>query len=227
MAAERQAHILVVEDEPLSRDVIVRHLELAGHRVSDVGDGLACMAWLAAGHPCDLVLLDIAMPRMNGLDTLRAIRRRYSPDSLPVIVVSALVDSDDVVAGLDAGANDYVVKPVNFRVLSARVQACLRMASTVSLLVEAERQRVMIETLTRSAEKLGVPLKRVIDTLELAARNTLNDEALQRDLNQVMEWVDGTIAVIAKLKSAGQASDLSYVERLEILSDGSSDGTTP
>src|SRR5687767_1924614 len=113
-------HILIVEDEPLSRDVIVRHLAGAGYDASVVNDGLDCMAWLGQGNRCDLILMDMALPRMSGLEAIRAIRKTYSPDSLPIIVVSALVDSDDVVAAIEAGANDYVVKPVNFRVLAAR-----------------------------------------------------------------------------------------------------------
>ena len=211
--------ILLVEDEPLSQDVLARSLTAYGYDVHIVHDGVACLEWLSDNR-CDLILLDMAMPRMNGVDTLRQIRRSFSHDSLPVIIVSALVDSDDVVAGLEAGANDYVVKPVNFRVLAARVHACLRMRKTVSLLVEAERQRVMIETLGKSAAKLGEPLKHVIDTLERAAHNALTDDAMQRDLGQVATLVEDVISVIEQLKVVGQPTDLPYRERLELLNDG-------
>lgn len=217
-------HILVVEDEPLSRDVIVRYLTGAGYTVSVVSDGAACLAWLALGQRCDLVLIDMAMPHITGPEAIRAIRQRFSPDSLPIIVVSALADSDDVVRGLDAGANDYVTKPVNFRELVARVQATLRMRGMVSMLVEAERQRVMIETLGRSAEKLGEPLRNVIDTLERAAQNALADDETQRDLNQVAALVGDVIDVIEKFKAAGQETDLPYRERLELLDDGGGHG---
>jgi DNA-binding response OmpR family regulator len=212
-------HILLVEDEPLSRDVLARRLESADYQVTALTSGTECITWLASQR-CDLVLMDVAMPVMNGIDALITIRATYSPDSLPVILVSAMVDSEDVIAGLAAGANDYVVKPVNFRVLEARIRSCLRMKSTVKLLVEAERQRVMIETLSQSAAKLAQPLAQTINNLELLMHKTIDDAEAQDELNEIVGCVEEVVEVIEKLKAAGRHDDVPYDERLEMLKDG-------
>ncbi len=210
--------ILLVEDEPMSQDVLSRRLESQGYHVVSVKDGIECLEWLATNR-ADLVLMDISMPRMNGIDCLREIRRAYSYDSLPVIIVSAMVDSDDVVAGIEAGANDYVVKPVNFRVLRARIHACLRLKSTVSVLVEAERQRVMVETLSRSAAKLAAPLDEVLKNLERVMKTTLADNTAQAELNQTVACLEEVIDVLEQIKQAGQLADVPYTERLKMLQE--------
>lgn len=216
---DNSLHILLVEDEPLSREVLSRRLEAAGYEISTVTTGAECLDWLA-GHRCDLVLMDVAMPTLSGIEALLAIRAAYSPDSLPVILVSALVDCDDVVTGLAAGANDYVVKPINFRVLEARIHVCLRMKATVKLLVEAERQRVMIETLSQSAAKLAQPLAQTINNLERVMQKTIADHEAQDELNEVVGCVEEVIEVIEKLKAAGRSDDVPYDKRLAILKDG-------
>jgi DNA-binding response OmpR family regulator len=208
--------VLLVEDEPMSQDVLSRRLEAQGYRVISVKDGIECLEWLSQ-HRADLVLMDISMPRMNGIDCLREIRKTYSYDSLPVIVVSALVDSDDVVAGIEAGANDYVVKPVNFRVLRARIHACLRLTTTVTMLVEAERQRVMVEALSRSAERLATPLNETINTLERVMKKTIADDSAQVELNQTVECLEEVIDVLEQIKQAGQTADVPYTERLKMI----------
>lgn len=210
--------ILLVEDEPMSQDVLSRRLEAQGYRVVTVKDGIECLEWLAA-HRADLVLMDISMPRMDGIECLREIRKSYSYDSLPVIIVSAMVDSDDVVTGIEAGANDYVVKPVNFRVLRARIHACLRLTSTVTVLVEAERQRVMIEALSRSAARLATPLNDVINTLEGVMTRTLADDSTQRGLHQTVACLEEVIDVLEQIKQAGQNADVPYTERLKMIQE--------
>ncbi len=112
------ARILVAEDDPHSRDMLVRRLERRGFTVDAVTDGASCLQQIDA-QPPDLLLLDIQMPNLSGLEVLRATRARFSHDALPVILVTALGDSEDVVRGLEAGANDYVVKPINLPVLLA------------------------------------------------------------------------------------------------------------
>lgn len=210
--------ILLAEDEPMSQDVLSRRLGSQGYHVVSVRDGIECLEWLAANR-ADLVLMDVSMPRMGGIECLREIRKHYSYDSLPVIIVSAMVDSDDVVAGIEAGANDYVVKPVNFRVLRARIHACLRLRSTVTMLVEAERQRVMVEALSRSAERLAGPLNQTIDTLERVMRRTIADDTTQQELYQTVECLDEVIEVLQQIKQAGQATDMPYTERLKMINE--------
>jgi CheY-like chemotaxis protein len=122
---EAPATILVVDDLPANRDLLSRRLERSGFRVVCAGSGQEALDVLRRSD-VDLVLLDIMMPGMTGLDVLRGVRLGRSAASLPVIMVTARTESEDVVEALALGANDYVTKPVDYPVALARIQAHLR-----------------------------------------------------------------------------------------------------
>ncbi|MCG8462342.1 MAG: protein kinase [Holophagales bacterium] len=130
------ATILVVDDNPNNRDLISRRLERAGYAVEAVEDGAGALSRLESsggGRPeIDLLVLDVMMPGLSGMDVLRAIRRRRSKLELPVIMATAKTGSEDVVEALDLGANDYVTKPIDFPVLLARIDAQLQMSRAAS-----------------------------------------------------------------------------------------------
>jgi len=116
------ARILVVEDEPQLRGLLRLYLERDGHEVIDVGDGAAALAAFDAGG-CDLVILDLMLPGMQGetvLDTFR------DAGDVPVLITSAKRSDAERIAGLRAGADDYLAKPFNPHELTARVAAILR-----------------------------------------------------------------------------------------------------
>jgi len=103
------AHVLIVDDEPAVRDALERALRTNGYRVSTAVDGIAGLEALAADPP-DLVVLDVMMPRMDGLEACRTLRRR--DDRTPVLMLTARDAIGDRVEGLDAGADDYLVKQI-------------------------------------------------------------------------------------------------------------------
>ncbi len=117
------ATILVVEDDSAVRRGVVDALTFAGYRVIEAPDGRTGLNAATEGH-IDLVLLDILMPKMNGMDVLKAIREELP--SLPVIFLTARGLEEDRVAGLRAGADDYIVKPFGPKEMLARVEAVLR-----------------------------------------------------------------------------------------------------
>jgi CheY-like chemotaxis protein len=116
-----KATILVVDDLPANRDLMTRRLERSGFRVLSAGGGPEALDLLKRS-PVDLMLLDIMMPGMTGFDVLKTVRLNRSPASLPVIMVTAKTDSEDVVEALSLGANDYVTKPVDYPVALARIR---------------------------------------------------------------------------------------------------------
>jgi len=120
--AEPPAHILVVDDRPTSRAVVQAVLASSRHRVSEAASGREALACLAR-EPFDLVILDILMPDIDGLTVLEEVRCRHP--GVPVIMVTVKQGSDDVVAALERGASDYITKPIDFRVLLARLHAHL------------------------------------------------------------------------------------------------------
>jgi diguanylate cyclase (GGDEF)-like protein len=116
------ATLLLIDDDEMNRDALSRRLERAGYEVITANGGERGLELLHA-HRIDAVLLDIMMPGMSGIETLRRIRDVRPLSELPVIMVTAKDASDDVVEALDLGANDYVTKPVNFATALARIRA--------------------------------------------------------------------------------------------------------
>lgn len=119
--------VLVVDDEPMVREVVARYLDDAGFAVTAVGDGDAALAAVPADH--DLVVLDVMLPGLDGLSVLRRIR---AASAVPVILLTARSHEVDRIDGLETGADDYVVKPFSPRELVARVRSVLRRASPAS-----------------------------------------------------------------------------------------------
>jgi two-component system response regulator MtrA len=116
------AAILLVEDDPSVREAVTLALEGDGHRVVTAGSGPEALdRWRA--HRPQLVLLDVMLPGFDGLEVCKAIR---AADQVPIVMLTARTDAIDVVLGLECGADDYVTKPFETRVLLARVKAVLR-----------------------------------------------------------------------------------------------------
>jgi len=123
-APQEAGRLLVVDDNEMNRDMLSRRLERKGYTVLTAEDGHQALAMLEA-QPFDLVLLDIMMPGIDGVEVLKRIRATKGPSELPVIMVTAKDGSEDVVAALKHGASDYVTKPIDFPVVLARTQTQL------------------------------------------------------------------------------------------------------
>ena len=119
------SRVLIVEDEPDIRELVVHHLKREGYQVSVAASGEEALRQVQASPP-DLVLLDLMMPAMNGLEVCRRLRQDPATASLPIVMLTAKGDEVDRVLGLELGADDYVVKPFSPKELLARVRAVLR-----------------------------------------------------------------------------------------------------
>src|SRR5574341_1012227 len=120
------ATMLVVDDEAEARRLLSSLLGPKGYRIVEAETGQHALEMIEQ-EPPDLVVLDVMLPQMSGLEALQIIRERYHTAELPVILLTALGDSKDVVRGLELGANDYLGKPVDTAELAARVRAALRL----------------------------------------------------------------------------------------------------
>lgn len=169
------ASILIAEDEDRIVSFLSHGLEADGHSIRAVGDGLTAIA-LARDADFDLMILDIGLPGEDGLSVLRAIRARG--ERMPVVILTARDGSADTVAGLDAGADDYVTKPFRFEVLLARIHARLRDQGTAhSTTIDAGS--AMLDLRRRTATVDG-------QTIDLSAREFALAEMLFRHPDQVL-----------------------------------------
>jgi len=137
---EAPGHLLVVDDNEMNRDLLSRRLIRRGFSVETADGGRSALERIAAER-FDLVLLDIMMPDIDGFEVLERLRGEYSANELPVIMATAKDESDDIVAALRLGANDYVTKPLDFPVVFARVQTQL-MLKRAQDAVRAAHQRM-------------------------------------------------------------------------------------
>ena len=143
------ARILVVDDRPEGRKLLTTRLAHAGYSVQQAEDGPQALA-LAAAQPPDLVLLDVLMPGMDGFEVCRRLRALPGLQAVPVVMVTALETTDDCVRGLEAGADDFIIKPFNPAELQARVRSLLRVKA---LYDESQRQREALADWTANLEQ--------------------------------------------------------------------------
>jgi DNA-binding response OmpR family regulator len=176
--------ILVIEDEPAILDFVVRGLQSEGFRVEAALDGVEGER-LALANGFDLVILDLMLPGRPGMEILSAIRDRQP--STPVILLTARDGVEDRVAGLDAGATDYMVKPFAYAELSARVRAHLRTAEQgqTPTLTAGD---IELNLVTRQAHRAGEPVQLTSKEFDLLAffmrhaGHVLTRERLLRDV---------------------------------------------
>ena len=117
--------ILIVDDQPMNVDILKTRLAVHGYELLTATDGAEALAIAGAQHP-DLILLDIMMPRIDGIEVCKRLKADPSLPFMPIIMVTARADSKDIVAGLEAGADEYLTKPVDQAALVARVKSMLR-----------------------------------------------------------------------------------------------------
>jgi adenylate cyclase len=133
------ALILIADDNEANRDILARRLKAHGYDLVMAGDGEQALASARAKLP-DLILLDVMMPKMDGLEVCRQLKTDKSMPFIPIILVTARVDTKDIVAGLDAGGDEYVTKPIDQAALVARVRSTLRIKQLHDTVLEQSRR---------------------------------------------------------------------------------------
>ncbi len=160
--AERKKHILVVDDNEYNRELLLQCLEDRGFSVDTASDGPEALESIDKTIP-DMVLLDVMMPGLSGIEVCQRLRQSDRTRDLPVIMVTAKADSRDVVQGLHAGANDYVTKPIDMEVLLARMETHLSLKelqeevniTSARLIRELAAARSVQESLLPSEERMA------------------------------------------------------------------------
>ena len=180
--------ILVADDDPLQREILQAQLRTWGHEVALAEDGARAWDILQSPDPPGIILLDWMMPGLDGPEICRRLRDLEIAGPY-VIMVTAKAASDDVIAGLEAGADDYVTKPVDAGQLRARLGVGLRVLALRDRLLETERLRVLGETAGAAAHEIRQPLALMQATVQLCQRAPDLDEKLARRFTSLLDAV--------------------------------------
>ncbi|MDQ7049899.1 MAG: adenylate/guanylate cyclase domain-containing protein [Enterobacterales bacterium] len=148
--SQYKGSILIADDDPINLQVLTDLLQMNQYQVSSTKDGIEATE-LGLKEKFDLAILDIMMPGMSGYQVTKKLRQKYSAVELPILLLSARNQPGDVKAGFEAGANDYVTKPIEREVLLSRIHTMLLLGG----LVEAKRQKEHTKTLQQACERLG------------------------------------------------------------------------
>lgn len=155
--------ILIVEDERAIADVERAYMEAEGYLTDIAGDGTRALELFNSGNIYDLIVLDLMLPGIHGLDICRIIREK---SSVPIIMLTARSGEDDIIMGLDAGADDYIIKPFSPRVLMARIRANIRNTPKTKSENSPDAQKylialgenIVIDTLSFTVKKDGTDI---------------------------------------------------------------------
>ena len=213
------ARVLVVDDDPTVREVVVSYLRAADHEVVEVGDGESALAAHRAA-PHDLVVLDLMLPGIDGVEVCRRLRE---DSDVPVIMLTALGQETDRVMGLEVGADDYVTKPFSPRELTLRVDSVLRRVSlpaTARKLVDGD---LVVDEAGHAAYRDGEPLAltgREFDLLRFLIAHPGTAYSREELLEQVWGWSFGdrsTVTVHVRRLREKIEDDPTRPERLETV----------
>ncbi|MEX2673313.1 MAG: SpoIIE family protein phosphatase [Phycisphaeraceae bacterium] len=199
---DTHTHLLVVDDNEMNRDMLSRRLERHGYDVTVGHDGNHAIT-LIRDHRFDLVLLDIMMPGVNGLDVLKLVRETHSATDLPIIMATARGESDDIVKALGLGANDYVTKPLDFPVVLARVETQLALKRAAEQVKQLERH---LAVRNRELQETNARLEKV-------------NGRMSRDLKAAAK-IQATFLPCEALEVPGAAFDWIYRPCDELGGDG-------
>ncbi|MGP3980473.1 response regulator transcription factor [Streptomyces sp. KR80] len=190
--------VLVVDDDPTVGEVVAGYLDRAGYAVDRADDGPAALA-SAAVHWPDLVVLDVMLPGMDGLEVCRALRER---GPVPVIMLTARGDEDDRILGLEIGADDYVTKPFSPRELVLRVESVLRRSRTAAGQrppAQLSSAGITIDSAARRAVKDGKELAltlREFDLLAYLMRHPGRACGREELMHEVWGWDFGDLSTV-------------------------------
>ena len=226
--------VLVVDDNPDMAKLMMRAVEDQGHEVFVAGDGQFALQMASAERP-DVILLDIMMPRMSGIEVLRRLKANTELRAIPVILVTAMGEDKDVIAGLDDGALDYVTKPFKKEILAARVRSAVRIKQNHDRLAQlneqlqaeiAERERMQHE-LARAqklesighlaagiAHEINTPAQYVGDNIRFLQEVFGDVDNLLGSFDRLLQAAkQGNVAneLIAEAEAAVREADVDYL----------------
>lgn len=159
---QRTIKVLIVDDEPINLQVLVNNLSLEDYAITQASNGDEAIALINQGFKPDIILLDVMMPKMTGYEVTRKLRERFNPTELPILLLTARTQVQDIVTGLKMGANDYLTKPIAKDELLARMQTQLNLCR-----LTAENMRLSAEIeITKQLQQMILPTEAELNSIE-------------------------------------------------------------
>ena len=237
--------ILIVDDDPDTRAIVRQTLAALGHFILEAEDGVVACARCNEQLP-DVIVLDVMMPNMGGLEFIGWLRSTYSQSFVPILLLTALGTVENRVQGLDVGADDYLVKPFNYRELQARVQALLRirrltndlyrrteelqlvnqqLADAQAELLRKERELVTMQLAGAAAHSFGQPITTILLNCRIVERGLATEQAAEEKqltdakaaLQSIQRECESMSVTLGRLKAVDPSKLKEYVGRLQIL----------
>lgn len=221
---EESFRVLVVDDEAHIVRALTYVLEREGFDVRSGTDGAAALDAARDFLP-DVLLLDVMMPGVDGLEVLKQLRAEESLRKIAVILLTAQSSPKDIVGGLELGAVDYITKPFDPKEVLARVRAQVRIHRLQGQLVEAERWRVLLETAGAVAHEMSQPLTAVMGNLELLLQRLPEDSPHRVTLDRIYENGERAVGLLRKLQRIESYQTKAYPGTSGILDIDRSAGT--
>ncbi len=212
--------ILVVDDQPDNVFILQDRLKRAGFEVIAAYEGETGIQKTIEEKP-DLILLDIMMPDISGFDVCRRLVANEETKNIPIILVTALTDAEDIKEGFDAGAFDYIKKPFNRDEMLARINSALRFSETNNLLLELEKVKTFNATVVTANHEIKQPLT-LINLSTAAIRRELNKNEQATDfLLKRVEFIEKAthdiIDILEKLSSIKKPIFIDYLNNLKMI----------
>jgi sigma-B regulation protein RsbU (phosphoserine phosphatase) len=219
----RSERILVVEDDPITRRIVTKLLKEAGYGVHDVADGQACLDHVGEVDP-QLILLDISMPVLNGIETCRQLKADTCTSNIPVIFVTGNVDDETLEKAFRVGGCDYVRKPVNRVELLARVWSAFNQIYAMRKLAEEERLKGVLETAGGVCHELNQPLQYILGAIQILMMDIAPEDAVYKSLESVLDHVEQMGDITRRLAKITQYRSRKYAGGQNIIDISSSIG---
>jgi len=197
---------LVAEDDLTTRRILQFALGQWGYDVTAVEDGAAAWQVLQGDESPQLALLDWMMPGLEGIEVCRRVRGQHGGGSMYIILLTSRDEQDDIVRGLDAGANDYIVKPFEPEELRARLAVGGRVVELQEQLRQAERTRVLAEAAGATAHEINQPLTALMGTVELLAVQLAPGDPMREAIEAILQAsasIGATVKTMAAAANGG------------------------